>query len=420
MVGTGIFTTTGLLVSAVGDGPGVLGRALLVWALGGLLALCGAVVYGELGAMFPRSGGEYVYLAEAFHPAAGLLAGLVSLVIGFAAPIAASALAFAHYAHALAPALPETATAVALIAATSALHAFDVGFGSIAQTLLTALKLALLLVFAIGGAVVLVGHGGVTAAVPTTVAPGGFASQASALVLVSYSYSGWNAAAYLAGELRDPERTLPRALVAGTALVTALYLALNVVTFLAVPAASLTGVVEVGHVVGGALFGDRAGRVLTALIGLALASSVSSMAMAGPRVAVAMAEDGFLFRLFARRTARGAPARAVVLQAAIAIAIAATATFDRILYSVGFLLSVVAAATVAAAIVLRRRAPRRPRPYRALAWPLSPALFLLLSLGMAASAVLQRPWEAAIGLGLLAVGGAVSWAARRRGSLPPS
>lgn len=418
MVGTGIFTTTGLLVSAVGSGPGVVGRVLLVWVLGGLLALCGAVVYGELGAMFPRSGGEYVYLARAFHPAAGLLAGLVSLVVGFAAPIAAAALAFANYAHALAPALPRTTVAICLIWTVAALHAFDVGFGSSAQTALTGLKLALLLLFGLGGlAVVFWQPGTALAPVPGAV-PASLGAHAAALVLVSYSYSGWNAAAYLAGELRHPERTLPRALLVGTAIVTSLYVLINVVMFLAVPVAALEGVVEIGHVVGAALFGPRLGQVLTALIGLALASSVSSMLMAGPRVAVAMAEDGFLFAALAGRSTRGAPTRAVVLQASLASLIAATATFDRILYGVGFLLSLVAAATVAAAVVLRWREPERPRPYRALGWPLSPALFLLLSLGMAGSVIVQRPVESGLGLALLAVGAAVSWAARRRGNLP--
>ena len=190
--------------------------------------------------------------------------------------------------------------------------------------------------------------------------------MALGLVYVSYAYFGWNTAAYVAGEMRDPARTLPRALVAGTLLVTALYVGLNLVFLWAVPPPALVGQIEVAHVVAAALFGPRGAVLLSSLVALALAGSVSAYMMSGPRIAVAMAEDGLFFRALGRVGPRGAPTAAVALQGALAFVAAATATFDPILVYVGFTLTVSAGATVLAAFVLRVREPRADRPHRAL------------------------------------------------------
>ena len=188
---------------------------------------------------------------------------------------------------------------------------------------------------------------------------------------MSYAYSGWNGAAYIAGEVRDPVRALPRALVLGTGLVTVLYLALNVVYLCAVPPAALAGQINVGHIAAGALFGARGADVVSSLIALTNAGFVSAMVMSGPRVAVAMGEDGAFFRALGRTNARGAPARAVALQGALAIVAVLTAKYDQILVYVGFTLTLNAAAAVLAAFVLRRRDPAGDRPHSALGWPYS-------------------------------------------------
>ena len=407
MIGTGIFTTTGLLSEQLGSPVWIL----VVWLVGGLVALCGADVYAELGALMPRAGGEYVYLSRAIHPAAGFLSGWVSLVVGFSAPIAASAIAFGTYLAAVVPRVSPTAAAVVLIAAVTALHMTSVRWGARLQTAFTALKVGLLVLMVAAGFAVGEGSWAHVTAASGAAPPAG--RLAVALLFVSFAYSGWNGAAYIAGELRDPGRTLPRALLGGTALVLSLYLALNLVFFYAAPASVLAGEVEVAEVAMTALFGRTAGSVLAVLVALALVSSVSAMTMAGPRVYVAMAEDGLLFRAFARRGRAGAPWAAVALQGTLAVTLALTATFEQLLVYIGFVLGFFAALTVVAAFVLRRREPDAHRPYRAVAWPLSPIVFLALATWMTAYAVIMRPRESLAGLATLLVGLALYLTRRR-------
>jgi APA family basic amino acid/polyamine antiporter len=415
MVGTGVFTTAGLMLAELRSGWLVLGA----WVASGALALAGAAVYAELGAMMPRAGGEYVYLSRAFHPALGFLSGWVALLVGFAAPTAAGALAFGRYLHALAPGVPVRVAALALVALVTALHAREVRRAGFVQAALTGLIVLVILAFV--GAALASGHlewGRLAAS--RDVQPRAGASQAGALavglVYTAYSYFGWNAAAYVAGELRDPDRTLPRALVGGAALVTILYVALNAVFLASTPAGELAGNVEVGDIAARHVFGPRGGALVTALIALALAGSVSALAMTGPRVLQAMAEDGVFFRALGRTSARGAPWRAVLLQGALAALGIATATFEPLLIYAGFTLSLSAAMTVAGAFVLRRREPDAPRPHRALAWPWSGLAFLALSAFMTVFGVWERPRESAAGLATLLAGGAAwaLWHRRRR------
>lgn len=398
MIGTGIFTTTGFLAGRLGSPLMVLA----VWVAGAVLALCGAAVYAELGAMMPRAGGEYVYLSRAFHPAVGFVAGFVSLVVGFAAPIAATAYAFGAYLHAAIPAVPLLAAAVGVIVALTVLHMADVALGGRVQTALSAYKVLVIVAFI--GAALLVGDGEPARLTVTAAAPSA-ADLAVCLVLVSFAYSGWNAAAYVAGELRDPGRTLPRSLLGGTGAVAALYLLLNVVFFYGAGTAALAASPEdVADVAARGLFGAEGGRGFSLAIALALVSSVSAMVLTGPRVAQAMAEDGLLVAALARRNRRQVPWVAVLAQGALAVAIATSATFEDLLTYIGFTLSVFAALTVVGALVLRRREPAAPRPFRALGWPLTPLLFLALSVWMVVSSILEKPVVAAWGAGTLVVG----------------
>ena len=409
MIGTGIFTMTGLLSGQIAHPFWIMG----VWLVGGLLAMCGADVYGELGAMMPRAGGEYIYLSRAFHPAAGFLSGWVSLIVGFSAPVAASAIAFGSYVHATAPGIPRTLAAVVLITLVTALHMASVRWGSRLQTVFTVMKVALLLVLVIGG--LAFGKGSWEHLSSNSGTPK-MGQLAVALVFVSFAYSGWNGAAYIAGEMKDPGKNLPRALLGGTLIVVVLYLALNLVFFYAAPAETLATGVEVGHIAAKALFGPTVGSVVSVLIALALVSSVSAMIMAGPRVYMAMAEDGLFFRLFARRGKGGAPWASVVLQGAIALVLALTATFEQLLVYIGFTLSLFAALTVLAAFVLRRREPNAERPYRARGWPVTPILFLSLSVWMAIFSIKSKPVESLAGLATLVIGLALYVVRRRLGS----
>jgi APA family basic amino acid/polyamine antiporter len=419
MVGVGVFTMTGILLASVGSPIAVLA----LWAVAGVLALCGAAVYAELGAMMPRAGGEYVYLSRAFHPAAGFLAGWVALLVGFAAPTAAAAIAFGHYLNAVAPALPVKPAALALIVALTVAHMTSVRLGAWLQTVVTALVVALILTFVAGA--VLSGRGDWANLHMTVTAPAAAAAKGAStvtlsalalgLVYVSYAYFGWNAVSYVAGEVRDPARTLPRALVAGTGIVTVLYLVLNLVFVWSAPPDRLAGRVEIAHYAATALFGPQGAKLLSSLVAVAVAGCVSAMLMAGPRIIVAMADDGAFFRALGRRGPGGAPAAAVALQGAIAAVAALAAALDPILVYVGFTLNLTAGAAVVAAFALRRRAPDAERPHRALGWPASGILFLALVATMTVFAVRDRPLESLAGVGTLAAGGVAYaiWRGRR-------
>lgn len=406
MVGTGVFTTTGLM--ALELDPGAI---LLAWIVGGLLGFCGAVVYAELGAMLPEVGGEYVYLRESFHPVVGFLSGWVSLFVGFSAPIAAAALAFGRYLNAVVP-VPTTLAALVLIGLLTAQHVFDVRLGARVQTGFTILKVLLIVAFLVGATV-----GGRFAG--PAIEPGEMFDVTSAfaapafwisLVYVSFSYSGWNAAGYVAGEVERPRRNLPLALLIGTTLVTVLYVALNLVFLRATPSAELAGTVEVGTLAAGHLFGAEAARWLSLLIAVTLVSTISAMIMAGPRVYAAMAADGLFMRALAWRNRRGAPAYGVLGQGVVSMLFALFVPFDALLEYAGFMLSLSAALTVIGAFVLRRRRPDIERPYRALGWPLTPALFVLLSLWMAVHLVRGRPQETLLAGSLTLLSGGLAYA----------
>ncbi len=389
MIGTGIFTTSGFMAADLGDA----GAILIGWLVGGVLALCGAAVYAELAVRMPRVGGEYVYLRQAYHPVVGFLSGWVSLIAGFSAPIAAAAIAFDGYVHAVFEGLPARWPAVVLIVLMTAVHATDVVLGSRVQTAFTVLKVLLIGVFIAAG--LAVGEGSWQHFEARGVGLEAVLSEqfGVSLIFVAFTYSGWNAAAYLAGEVRDPERVLPRALLLGTALVTALYVLLNVVYFYAAAPATLAGVGEVGHVAAVALFGREAGNLLSTLIALALVSAVSAMVMAGPRVYTAMAEDHALPSVLARRNRRGAPVLAVLLQGALAIFFV-WEPLDQLIRYIGFTLSVFAAATVASVFVFRARERRSgvvTKGYRAIGYPVTPIAFIGLSAWMAFWVVSAQP-----------------------------
>jgi APA family basic amino acid/polyamine antiporter len=411
MLGTGVFTTSGFLLAELGRGWAVL----LCWMVGGVVALSGAAVYAELGAMLPRVGGEYVYLSRAFHPVIGFLSGWIALLVGFSAPIAAGAAAFGRYLQAAWPGVPAGLASMALVVVVTVLHARDVAWASRLQTVVTGLNVVAMVALLALGSFALLGPAGAapdeTAALPAP-SIGGFAVG---LVLVSYSYFGWNAATYVTAELRTPQRSLPRALLLGCGLVTALYCALNFIFLQAAPAEVLAGKIEVAHLAARSLFGGPAARLLSGLICLVLAASVSALAMTGPRVYLAMAQDGMFFELLGRRNRRGAPTAGVILQGVLALTLTLTATFEALLTYVGFTLSLSAAATVMGAVVLRQRERSTPRPYRAPFWPLPALVYFGLSVWMATYAIGRRPREALAGALTIGVGAVfyLVWMRRR-------
>lgn len=433
MVGTGIFTTSGFIMQAL-ENPWAL---LACWLVGGLYALTGALCYGELGARFPRAGGEYVFLRESFGERAAFLSGWISLLVGFSAPIAAAAMACAAYFRAAVPGGPDfslqltwrgltlftlspaTLAAALVILLLSWLHRHSLLWGSRVQNLLTLIKIALIAALVLGG----LGWGrGDWSHLREAPFPGLWLSGrfAVSLILVSFAYSGWNAAAYLGGEISRPACTIPLALVSGSLVVTLLYLAVNLTFVYALSPREMAGVLEVGEKAALALFGPGVSRLVSGAVALGLLSLVSAMIMTGPRVYLAMAQDGLFFAFLGRRGSRGTPGNAILLQAGVALLLVFTASFESLLLFIGYTLTLFSLLTVAGLMVLRHRDPRPELPYRTWGYPLTPLLFILLSLWMVGYALFLRPVTALSGLSALASGLLLYRLFARRRDYPPS
>lgn len=406
MIGTGIFTTTGLM-AGLGAGAGDI---LVAWLIGGIIALCGALCYGEIGAALPQSGGEYYYLSRLLHPAIGFMAGCVSIIVGFAAPIAASAMAMHLFFGRVVSGWPVRFMAVVTILVVSLLHLYDVRLGSKVQTILIAVKVMLMLIFI--GSLLFGGWSG-----PLYLANGfnpSFwlsSSFAVVLVLISFAYSGWNAAAYIGAEVMKPEGTLPRSLLLGAAAVTALYLLVNLSYLSAMPVGELAGVAEVAHVVGETRFGPAGGRLISAAIALTQIVPISVMIMIGPRVLERMARDRVMPSPFAKLSPRNVPVRAVIVQAALACLIALTSSFGPLLIFIGFTLDLFALLTVCCLFKVRRE---KRTPYR-ICWgyPVTPILFIAFSLWTIVWSIYSQPAAAMSGLGVMVIGYlAFLWSAR--------
>jgi APA family basic amino acid/polyamine antiporter len=405
MIGTGIFTTTGLMLARVESG----GLVLLCWLVGGCVALCGALCYAELSAMMPRAGGEYVYLHEIYGPLPAFLTGWTSFFAGFSAPIAATGVACAAYLSA-AGLLPDTwlagrGTAIVIVAVLTAVHYRGVRLGARVQGVLTGLTLLLLGGLILAGFTAGRGSWEFLGASSNFWAPGRASQLGIALLWVMYAYSGWNASAYIAEEVRRPSRTLPRSLVLGTMTVMAIYLLANLLYFFAAPPAALSGVVAVGEVVAQRLFGDRAGAWLSALISLALLASLSACVFIGPRVYFAMARDALFFRFAARVHPRfETPGLSIAAQGLCAVLMIVSGTFEQLLTYIGFALGVFPWMAVAGVFLLRRREPTRERPYRVWGYPLVPAFYLVAVAWIWGVALVNRPGPSLMALATVAAG----------------
>ena len=404
MVGTGVFTTSGYSLAALGRRETVL----LAWLVAGILAMFGALSYGALARRMPESGGEYYFLHRIVHPLAGFLAGWVSLIVGFTAPIAAAALGLQAY---LAPFVgdglrPEW-IGTAAIAVATLMHGLRFGHGVIVQNLAVALKLVLIVGFIAIGLL----------RAPESIAPVTLVAEdftvgafAVSLVLIYFSYSGWNAAVYVASEVRDPQRNLNRSLWIATAAVIVLYMGLNAVFLYSVPVEELAEKTEIGAIAAAALGGEALRRAVSLLIALALFTSISAMVMVGPRVYARMAEDGLFPRIFATR--RDVPSPAILLQAALAMIVVWVTGLADLLGYIGFTLSLSAAATVGALFVLRHREGSATVPIPGYPWV--PALFVIATLGAAAFLMARDPQVAANGLYTVAAGVPIYWLLRWR------
>lgn len=379
MVGVGVFISLGYQVVGIQSGFVLM----LLWAVGGLCALCGAVCYGELAAALPRSGGEYHLLSRVFHPSLGFVAGWVSVTAGFAAPVAVAAMAFGDYFAGTFGVEKSGVIPTVLVALVTLLHLLQIGVGSGFQSVATALKVGVILVLIAGAFLI----GDAQPDISFLPASGDWSqlmsgSFAVSLVYVMYAYAGWNAAAYIVDEVKDPVRTVPRALIGGTALVMLLYLGLNMGFLYSTPIESMKGQSEAGLIAAQSIFGETGGRWMSGLICFGLISAVSAMTWAGPRVLQRMGQDYPVLRFFGRTSARRVPAMAVLAQALLVCALIWTQTFEDVLVYVQSLLLLTSALTVGGVFWLRWRQPDLPRPVRAWGYPFSPLFFLLVTLWM--------------------------------------
>jgi APA family basic amino acid/polyamine antiporter len=408
VIGGGIFFVP-IIVAQLVPSPGAM---LGVWLCGGALAFAGAMAYAELAAVRPQAGGEYVYLRDAFGPLASFLTGWTSFVAGFSGAVAASAVALADYVGRFVPlsAPARTTIAIAAIAALTLIHVRGLGPGRVVQNLLASLKVSAIIAIVVLGFAI--GHGSTA-----NFAPAGDPSAVPwllALVPVMFSYSGWNAAAYVAEEVRDPSRNVPLALAAGTLAVVALYLVLNALYIYAMPPpqlAALDG--RLMDTVAERLFGFAAGSALAVFTIVSLAASISAMVLAGPRVYFAMARDGIFMRAAGRVHPRfHTPATAILAQAVWSSVLVLSGTLSQLVNYTGFAVVLFSAIAVCALFVLRRREPSAPRPFSALGYPWAPAIFVAASALMVANAFWREPKPTLAGVIVILLGVPVYYAFR--------
>jgi basic amino acid/polyamine antiporter, APA family len=389
MIGTGVFTSLGFQVRDIPSGFSLL----MLWVVGGLVATCGALSYSELAAAFPRSGGEYNFLSRTFSPAVGFLAGWISATVGFAAPVALAAMAFGQYFAGVVPGAPALALGLGVTVLVSLVHLSGNHRGAILQNITTFMKLGLIAILIVAGFVW--GQPQNISFMPSAADTGYItgAPFAIGLVFVLYAYSGWNAATYIAGEVHEPHRSLPRSIIASLLIVTGLYVLLNAVFLYTTPIDELKGQLDVGLIAGRHIFGEAGGRLIAALICVGLVSSISAMMWVGPRVTMVMGEDIPLLRIFARKTKHGVPAAALLFQLAVVAALMLTQSFEAVLDFIQFALTFSSFLTVLGVIVLRFRQPDLPRPYKAWGYPVTPFVFLAVTLFVLEHLATVRPLQ---------------------------
>ena len=411
VIGGGIFFVPVIVAQLVPAPRAMLG----VWLAGGALAFAGAMAYAELAAVRPHAGGEYVYLRDAFGRLAAFLTGWTSFVAGFSGAIAAGAVALAGYVGRFVPlsAAARTAVALAAIGALTLVHVRGLGPGRLVQNALAGMKVsAIAILVALGFAI---GRGSADGFVS-----GGTASPVSwllALVPVMFTYSGWNAAAYIAEEIRDPVRNVPRALALGTIAVIAIYAALNALYLYALPIDRLAAVPG-GRLLDTAaerLFGFAAGDLLALFAIVSIAASLSAMVIAGPRVYFAMARDGIFVRAAARVHPRfHTPAAAIVAQGLWSAVLVLSGTLSQLVTYTGFAVVLFAGIAVSAVFVFRRRDPAGTRAFSALGYPWAPAIFVAASALMVVNEAWRNPRPTLAGMAVILAGVPVYYAMRRR------
>jgi APA family basic amino acid/polyamine antiporter len=427
MIGAGIFTTSGLLMAGLHD-PILM---MVLWIVGGIIAICGALSYGELGAAMPGAGGEYLFLSKLYRPLYGFLSGWVSFMVGFSAPIAASALGFSQYFCRAVPGLPVWLNkagimnaswtgkliAISIILIFTFIHYRGIKYGARIQNVLTVLKVALIMTLLIAGFTSGKGDMG-NFSKGGSIAPGiaGWKTIGLSLMWIMFAYSGWNASTYLGSEIKNPAKILPRSLLYGTAIVIVLYLGINILYIYGINPEAMKGVISVGGLAMGNLFGKSADILFSLLIAFALFSSLSAFIIIGPRVYYSMAKDGLFFKSAARIHPKfQVPSNSILLQCVIAVVMVLSGTFEQVLTYMGFALGIFPIMTVFSVIKLRRE---NPDAVRLPGYPLTQILYILTGLIILGLAYAERPIESSIAALTVIAGIPAYYIFKKRMSLP--
>ncbi|SDE12681.1 amino acid/polyamine/organocation transporter, APC superfamily [Pricia antarctica] len=403
MIGTGAFTSLGFQLKDL-QNPTII---LILWVLGGLIALSGAYSYAEIGTHIQKSGGEYAFLTKLFHPLIGYLSGWISITVGFAAPIALSAMAFVAYFPFFN--LDPKWASIVLVALITLIHTRSLEVSSKFQNISTILKIALIVVLIGIGLWQIPSFDNVGVLKNTDYSNLMSPAFAVALIYVSYSYSGWNAAAYITEEFKNPQKSLPIALIGGTLLVTVLYTLLQYVFLKHVPIADLKGQLNVGTIAMNRMIGENYGKMFGLAISLLLVSGISAMVWVGSRVTSSIAKDHRFWRYFKPKK-NTIPQKALWLQFAISAFLILTGTFEQILIYCGILLTISSMATVLGVFKLRYSYKKtQTHRYKSPLFPLFQIIFIILSLWMIVYAFINSPVEIIVGFGNLLIGFLTYW-----------
>ncbi len=405
MIGTGVFTSVGFQLSAVQSTWSIL----LLWILGGVLALFGAFAYAELGTHFPHSGGDYIYLSRIFHPIAGFLSAWAGLTAGFSAPVALAAIAFTKY---LSPfnLYGGKWLAILLIVAVGLMHSFTIRHSSRFQNITTAVKILFIVVLIITGFVLPAQS---TNAISFSdnwtkeiVSPG----FAVSMVFVFFAYTGWNSAAYVTGEIDKPFINLPKALIISTIFVAVVYVLFQMVLLRHATVLQLAGKEEVTFISFNNLLGSNGGKWVSIFIAIQLVATVSSYLWVGPRVTWAMAKENYFWRFLSIKNKHGIPVAAIWLHVAISIVLTLTGSFENILLYCGFVLQLMGSLTVASSLWINNKSKDVFRsPWK----PVIQIIFLLFNAWVLIFTLIDRTKESIMGLSILLAGVIVFFAGRR-------
>lgn len=410
MVGTGIFTSLGYQVVDIHSTFSIM----MLWLLGGVVALCGAVSYAELGSIYPRSGGEYHLLSKVYHPSIGFMAGWISATVGFAAPTALAAIAFANYLKAINAELSVTFWAAFIVLLFAVIHSISIRFGSLFQNILTFLKILLMIGLVIAAFFI-------EAPQQLTLLPvegdlGTVFSRpfAISLVYVLYAYSGWNAVIYIIGDIDNPREVVSKALIWGTGIVLILYLLTNYVFLYVAPIELLQGKIEIGYIIGERILGNSGAKIIAGIISFFLISMIGAMIYLAPRITQVMGEDYPVVGFLAQKSEKGIPLNALWLQVGIILFFLFTSSFETILMYATFVLVFINVLTVAGVFIERYRGAQST--YKTWGYPLSPLLFILVNGWVLTYLLLDKTKESLIGILILLFGIGLYFLNSRRGN----